>query len=87
MDATDFKLSRKMEKLCRRFEQLVQKEMGEEMGVAVVVFPWTRPGEGSRIAEYQYASNAPRPLMRSVFEGIIGKWRAGAPDLPPHVKQ
>ena len=87
MDEKDLKLSRKMIKLLEKFDQLVTKEMGEQMGVAIVVFPWQRKDEPERIAEYQYASNAPRHLMRSVFEGIVEKWKAGGGDVPPHIRQ
>jgi hypothetical protein len=87
MDALDLKLSRKMQKLIRRVEQLVEKEMGEPMGVTLIVFPWSRPDEGSRIAEYQYASNAPRTHMHGSLKAIVTTWDAVYPDVPPHEKQ
>lgn len=86
MDARDLKLSRKMQKLLRRVEQLVVKEMGEEMGVALVVFPWRKPDEPERIAEYQYVSNAPRDLMRTLLTAVAEKWKSGGEDIPPHMK-
>jgi hypothetical protein len=87
MDARDLNLSRKMQKLCRRVEQLVAKEMGEQMGVALVVFPWQGSDEPERIAEYQYVSNAPRDLMRTALTAVSDKWRAGGQDIAPHLKQ
>jgi hypothetical protein len=87
MDARDLKLSRKMQKLCQKVEQFVAKEMGEQMGVALVVFPWQKPGETEGLAEYQYVSNAPRDLMRTVLTAVAEKWRAGGQDIPPHLKQ
>lgn len=87
MDALDMKLSRKMQKLIRRVEQFVEKEMGEPLGVTLIVFPWSRPGEDSRIAEYQYASNAPREHMHGSLRAVVTKWDAGHPDIPPHEKQ
>lgn len=87
MDARDLKLSRKMQKLIRRVSELVEKEMGEPMGVALVVFPWLREGEEPREAEYQYDSNAPREHMKGALTAVVEKWRAGIPDLPPHLKQ
>lgn len=87
MDALDLKLSRKMQKLLRRVEQFVEKEMGEPMGVTLIVFPWTRAGEESRTAEYQYVSNAKRAHMHGSLKAIVDKWDAGQPDVPPHRKQ
>lgn len=87
MDALDLKLSRKMQKLIRRVEQFVEKEIGEPMGVTLIVFPWTREGEESRTAEYQYASNAPRSHMHGSLKAIVSKWDAGAQDISPHEKQ
>ena len=87
MDSLDLKLSRKMQKLIRHVEQYVEKEMGEPMGVTLVVFPWTREGEESRVAEYQYVSNAPRSHMHASLKAIVTKWDAGATDVPPHEKQ
>lgn len=87
MDNLDLKLSRKMQKLIRRVEQYVEKEMGEPMGVTLIVFPWTREGEDSRTAEYQYASNAPRSHMHGSLKAVVSKWDAGLQDIPPHEKQ
>jgi hypothetical protein len=87
MDAFDLKLSRKMQKLLRRVEQFAEKEMGEPMGLALIVFPFTRPGEPPRIAEYQYVSNVPRAHMRRCLRAVVDKWDAGVPDVPPHQKQ
>lgn len=87
MDALDLKVSRRLRKILQRVERLVEKEIGEQMGIALVVFPWTRPGEQSRKAEYQYVSNAGREHMRGAFKAIVTKWEAGHEDLPPHEKQ
>ena len=79
----DLKLSRKMQKLLRRFEELVRKEMGEEMGVAIVVWPWAEKHDGE-IVEFQYVSNARRDFMHERLKALVKKWDAGQIDIPPH---
>lgn len=87
MDALDMKVSRKLQKILRRVEQLVEKEVGEPMGIGLVVFPYTRPGELDRVAEYQYVSNNPRKHMHAALKALLKKWDSGAPSIPPHEKQ
>lgn len=86
-DQLDLKLSRKLRKIMDRVERVVTKEIGREMGIALIVFPWREPDEPERIAEYQYISNAPRELMREAFNVVVAKWNAGHVDIPPHEKQ
>lgn len=87
MDARDLKLSRKMQKLIRKVEALVEKEMGESMAVTLIVFPWARAGEVDKQVEYQYASNVPRQHMYGALEAVITKWKADVPDTPPHERK
>lgn len=84
MDQLDLKVSRRLKKIMRRVEELVRKEIGEEMGIGMVVFPWTRDGESSRKAEFQYISNAPRAHMHGAMKALVEKWDAGGGDVPPH---
>lgn len=86
-DQLDLKVSRKLQKIMNRVEQLVAKEICEELGIALVLFPWTREGESSRKAEYQYISNAPRAHMHGAMKALVQKWDAGGVDVPPHEKQ
>ncbi len=86
-DQLDLKVSRRLRKIMDRLERLVEREIGEPMGLGIVVFPFTREGEASRIAEYQYISNCPRAHMHGAMKALVKKWDAGAPDLPPHEKQ
>lgn len=89
-DALDLKVSRRLQKLIRRVSTLVDKEIGQHMGVVLVVFPWREhPGEPAdrKLAEYQYASNAPRAHMHGCFKAIVAKWDAGGVDIPPHERQ
>lgn len=87
MDKLDQQVSRKLRKIMQRLERLVEKEVGEQLGIGLVVFPFTRPGEGSRTAECQYISNMPRGHMHGVMKMLVNKWDAGGPDIPPHEKQ
>lgn len=79
----DLKLSRKMQKLVRRFEELVRKEMGEDMGVGVIVWPWAEKEDGE-VVEFQYASNAPRVFMHERLKELVKGWDKGHPDVPVH---
>lgn len=79
----DLKLSRKMQKLIRKVDELAHKEMGERMGIALIVFPWAEKREGE-IVEFQYVSNAPRVFMHERLKALVKKWDAGEPDTPPH---
>lgn len=83
----DLKLSRKMQKIARKVEELVQKEMdGEPMGFGIVVFPWAEEKSGE-LVEFQYTSNAPRHFMHGMFKALVKGWNAGQPDVPPHERQ
>lgn len=86
MDDLDLKLSRKMRRILNRLEKIVTHEIGEQMGIGLVIFPWTRPGEPSRVAEFQYISNGPREHMHVALKNLVKKWDAGAPSIPPHEK-
>jgi hypothetical protein len=60
MDSRDLRISRKLQKIIRKVEQLVAKEVGEEIGVTLIVHPWRKLDEPEREAEMQYISNMPR---------------------------
>lgn len=81
------KLSRKLTVIMDKVEKLVRDEIGEDMGIGLVVFPFSRPGEPSRKAEYQYVSNCERSHMHGAFKKLVEKWDANSPDIPPHRKQ
>ena len=87
MDERDLRISRKLQKIMRKVEQLIAKEVGEELGVTLVVHPWLKPDEPARDAEMQYISNMPRDHMQGSLRSIVQKWDAGVPDIPPHLKQ
>jgi hypothetical protein len=87
MDALDFKVSQRLRSIMKRREKIVRQETGEDLGLALVVFPWAREGEEPRQAECQYISNAPRAHMHGALKALIEKWDAGMPDVPPHQKQ
>lgn len=84
MDATDLKISRRLKKVLRKTEELVQKEVGERCGVALIVFPFTRPGEASRVAEYQYICNTRREQMHAIIKGIAANWDKTMNHVAPH---
>lgn len=86
MDDLDLKVSRKLQKLMRRVQQMVDKEVGERMGVALIVFPYTREGEASRVARYQYICNTQREHMREVLKGIVENWDTKVSHVPPHME-
>jgi hypothetical protein len=86
-DQLDLKVSRKLQKILRRVQDVVRKEVGEEMGIALVLFPWAKGDEPDQVAEYQYVSNAPRSHMQGALRSIVHKWDAGQPDTPPHRRQ
>lgn len=82
----DLKLSRKLQKISRRLDELITKEMGERMGFGVVVFPFAEPGTEPGLVEYQYISNAPRMHMHEAMRSMVKKWDGGHVDIPPHDK-
>lgn len=86
-DQLDIRVSRQLRTIMKRLEKIVRQEVGEDMGLGLVVFPWTRAGEQSRTAEYQYISNAPRTHMHGALKALVEKWDAGMGDVPPHEKQ
>ncbi len=83
--ARDLKLSRKMDKLIRKMSELAEKEMGEPMGVAIIVWPWAEKQDGE-IAEFQYASNARRDFMHERLKELVKKWDSGVSHMPLHEK-
>jgi hypothetical protein len=87
MDQLDQRISKRLQKIIRRVERLALSEIGEEVGIVLIVLPWTRTGEDSREAELQYISNVPRSHMHGALKALVKKWDAGAPDIPPHLKQ
>ena len=87
MDSLDIRVSQRLKTIMKRLEKIVRQETGEELGLGLVIFPWTRDGQPSRVAEFQYISNAPRPYMHGVLKELIGKWDGGMVDVPPHEKQ
>lgn len=87
MDALDIRVSNRLKTIMKRLEKIVRQETGEELGLGLVIFPWTRDGEQSRTAEFQYISNAPRQYMHGVMKELVGKWDGGMADVPPHDKQ
>jgi hypothetical protein len=86
-DQLDLKVSRKLQKILRRVQDVVRKEVGEDMGIALVLFPWSPDDDPGKIGEYQYISNAPRSHMHGALRAIVKKWDAGQPDTPPHLRQ
>lgn len=78
-----------MQKLARRVGELVRREMGEELGIALLVFPWSdvRGIPEGAPAEFQYISNAPREHMHDLLRDLLAKWDRGEPDTPPHLRQ
>lgn len=86
-DALDIRVSQRLRRILTRLEKVVRQEVGEDMGLGLVVFPWTREGDASRTAEFQYISNAPRAHMHGCLKALVAKWDGGMPDVPPHEKQ
>lgn len=90
MKEFDLRLSRKLKKIAQRVESFLQKEMGEPLGFAMVVFPYAGQASGFQAgekAEFQYISNAPRIEMHRALKALVAKWDAGHVDIPPHEKQ
>lgn len=87
MDALDIRVSQRLKTIMKRLEKIVRQETGEDLGLGLVVFPWTREGEPSRVAEFQYISNAPRQHMHGALKELVGKWDRGMADVAPHDKQ
>ena len=87
MDALDIRVSKSLRTILQRLENIVRAEVGEDLGIALVVFPFTREGEPSREAEFQYISNMSRRFMRGALKALAAKWDAGMTDVPPHEKQ
>lgn len=86
----DLRLSRKLKKIAARTARLIQKELGQPMGMGIVIFPWATSEEAMKAgetAEYQYTSNAPRHHMHEVMRALVKKWDGGYPDIAPHEKQ
>jgi hypothetical protein len=82
----DLKLSRKMQKISRKLDELLTKEMGERMGFGVVVFPFSPEGASPGPVEFQYTSNANRMHMHEAMRSMVKKWDDGHVDIPPHDK-
>lgn len=83
------KLSRKLQKICDRTNQLIAKEMGEECGVGIIVWPWAGQQSGfedGQKVEFQYVSTAPRAFMFGCLQSLLDKWKTRA-DIPPHMRQ
>jgi hypothetical protein len=87
MDSLDIRISQRLKTIIKRLEKIVRQETGEELGIALLVFPWTREGESSRSAEFQYISNVPRSHMHGALKELVKKWDEGMADIPPHEKQ
>jgi hypothetical protein len=88
--ARDLKLSRKLKRIAAKVSRMIENEMGEPMGMGIVIFPWASSEEAraaGETAEYQYTSNAPRHHMHEVMRNLVKKWDSGGPDIAPHEKQ
>lgn len=86
MDKFDVLVSQRLRMIMERLQRIVREEVGEDLGLALLVFPHTRPGEADRLAEFQYISNTPREHMRASLRVLLMKWDQGMPDVPPHQK-
>jgi len=86
MDTRDIKISRKLQKLARRCAELAEKEMGEPVGLTLIVHPYTDPGQTEGVREFQYISTLPREHMKAAFEAVVKKWNRDEPDVPPHLR-
>lgn len=87
IDTRDLKISRKLQKLMRRVEQLVTKEIGDGVGITLMVHPFAKDEQSAGIREFQYVSNMDRSHMAGAMDALLKKWKAGIPSIPPHEKQ
>lgn len=87
MDSRDLQMSRKLQKVMRRVEQLVTKEIGDGVGITLMIHPFAKDEQSSELREFQYISNMDRSHMAGAMQSLLAKWRAGHVDMPPHEKQ
>lgn len=88
MDARDLRISRKLQKIMRKLDTLAEKEIGERVGLALVLFPYVAEGESTEVKrEYHYISNTPRTHMHGALKSIVEKWDEGHVDIAPHEMQ
>jgi hypothetical protein len=90
MNVIDLKISRKMQKLIKKTEELVRKEIGDKVGVTLVLHPYRHtPEDTPLVAEFQYVSTMPRHHMYGAFRAITDKWDkegSALKDIPPHMR-
>jgi hypothetical protein len=87
VDALDRRVSQRLQVILERVQRVVRAEVGEDLGISLLVMPFSRPGEPDRVAEFQYISNMPRRYMHGALKALLAKWDAGMADIPPHEKQ
>lgn len=88
-DEKDIVISRRLQKVSRKILSLVRKELGEDMGFGLIIFPWsdTRGLEEDTLAAFQYVSCAPRKYMHGMLKELVAKWDSNESDTPPHLRQ
>jgi hypothetical protein len=79
--AADRKVSIALKDIARRCADDVQRNAGEAMGVALLIFPLGRLGAA------QYISNVHRESMRQQLRELLDHWDAGMPEIPAHERQ
>ncbi len=88
MNEIDMMVSRRLQKIMRKLDELVTKEVGESMGLGMVIFPFANEKSGLKpgdISRFQYISNCPRSHMHGCFKALLEKWESGQhQDIPPH---
>lgn len=86
----DLRISRKLRDLAERTAALAERELGEEVGITLMIHPFAPEGSapGSEPArEFQYISTLPRDHMQECLKALLKKWNAGMPDIAYHEKQ
>lgn len=72
----------------RKLDTLAEKEIGERVGLGLVLFPYVAEGESiEKKVEYHYISNCARKHMHGALKSLVNKWDSGHVDRPPHEMQ
>jgi hypothetical protein len=85
----DEKISRRMQKIIKKVDTLIERQIGERCLVGLLVSPFAvdqkEADEGG--AQLQYASNAPREFMFDAMASMVENWKRGVCHVPPHMIQ
>lgn len=84
MNERDLVLSRRLTEIAKQVDEILEREVGGNVGFSLFVHPFTTDGAEQ---EFQYISTLPREHVQGALAALLEQWKAGMPDVVPHAKQ